>query len=108
MTVPSGPVVDTTITSSSNSPLVGGQYMLNCTSTAIPGFTQSPTITWTHQNRTAYSTSSIVFDKLLASDGGSYTCTSVLTSPALDTPNMAKEEYNLTVQCKHVPHGSLN
>ena len=103
-TVPPVSVIDTVISSSSNNTLVGEEYTLNCISTAIPGFTQSPTITWRRHDGIVNTTASIIFDRLLASDGGNYTCTSILTSPALDTPAVVEKVHSLIVQCKHVPY----
>ena len=99
-TVPSYSIVNAKVAYLQNKPMVGKPYNLTCLYNVSEGFTQTPTVLWMHQNGTNFTTSSIVFNALRASNSGTYTCEVMLTSPVLKDPEIAIQTYNLTIQRK--------
>ena len=100
-TVPSGPFIDVTISYPQSNPIVGEPYNLSCLYNVSEGFVaHEPTVLWSHPNQTNFTTSSIVFDALHASDSGKYTCRVTLNSPVLLIPEEIMQTYNLTIQRK--------
>ena len=100
-TVPLGAVINATISHLQSSPIVGEPYNLSCLYDVLEGFVEhEPTVLWVYPDQTNFTTPSIVFDALHASDSGEYTCSVTLTSPVLDMPQEAMQTYNLTIQRK--------
>ena len=100
-TAPLGPFADATISYPQNNPAVGESYNLTCLYNIFKGFVAyQPTVLWMYPDQTNSTSSSIVFDVLLASNGGKYTCEVTLTSPVLNYPEVANQIYNLTIQRK--------
>jgi hypothetical protein len=100
-TVPFGAVINATIFHPQSSPIVGMPYNLSCLYNISEGFVASePTVLWIYPNQTNFSTSSIVFDALHASDSGEYTCSVILTSPVLRMPQVAMKTDTLIIQRK--------
>lgn len=100
-TAPSDTFVNATISHPQNSPLVGDPYNLSCLYNVSKGFVaREPIVLWSHPNRINFTTFSIVFDALHASDSGKYTCRVTLNSPVLPMPKEIMQTYNLTIQRK--------
>ena len=100
-TAPLDVVINATISHPQSSPIVGEPYNLSCLYDVLEGFVEhEPTVLWMYPNQTNFTTSSIEFDVLHASDSGEYTCRVTLTSPVLDMPQGAMQIYNLTIQRK--------
>ena len=103
--VPTAPfysVVNATITHSLNKPIVGEPYNLTCLYNVSKGFTHKPSVLWKYPDGTNFSSSLMVFDALHVSDRGIYTCEVMLTSPVLNDPEIDKQTYDLTIQCKYI------
>ena len=78
-TVDELPVISVSITSGSGTNTAGETYSLVC-STSVTGSTDQPTITWLDPMNnlivppTTGSMSTLIFNPLVASDAGTYTC----------------------------------
>ena len=100
-TAPLGAAINVTISHPQSSPIVGEPYDLSCLYNISEGFVaHTTTVLWIHPNRSNFTTSSIVFDALRATDSGEYTCTVTLPSPVLEMSEEVMQTYNLTIQCK--------
>ena len=96
-----GAIINVTISHPQSNPIVGEPYNLSCLYNVLEGFVKhEPTVLWMYPNQTNFTTSSIVFDALHASDSGKYKCRVILTSPVLDMQEEALQIYNLTIQRK--------
>lgn len=98
--VPSDTIINATVSSSQEDPVVGKHHSLSCVVNVLEGIAEVPVVTWKNPNGTEITNSSLEFAALRASDGGEYTCKGMITSPVLEIPEVIEEMYNLTVECK--------
>ncbi len=107
-TVPFGADFKATISGPHSSPIVGMPYNLSCMYNISEGsVAHTSTVLWIHPNKKNFTTPSILFDTLHASDSGEYTCRVTLTSSVLEVSKEVIQTYNLTIQRKFKNHAKI-